>query len=160
MSIDFATPETTRSLRLEGTDADDNGTDDLTGLALTRFVPPAAAGGTGTWSYAYEGSPLTLPTGWRLATTETELSPIPLIPLGTPVTMIAFGPTGLVTTLPASAGTTDPARELPFPAFYFTDGNEAVAVAVHRTGLTEFWRWDASTESWRGHGDRTVNPGS
>ena len=159
VTIDFADPDTTRSLRLDGSDANGDGYDDVSGLPLTHFNPPAAAGATGTWSYAYEGSPLELPSRWRIAATAEELGTIPAIPLGTPTTAISFTHEGTVTSLPPAAGTTDPAREAPFPAVYLTDGTNAYALAVHPSGLVEFWRWDAEANAWKGHGDRTVNPG-
>ncbi|MFL6284630.1 MAG: prepilin-type N-terminal cleavage/methylation domain-containing protein [Pyrinomonadaceae bacterium] len=159
VTIDFADLATTRSLRLEGTDGNGDGNDDTSGLPLTHFIPPAAAGAAGTWAYAYEGSPLDLPARWRFASTAGDLSPIPAIPLGTPTTAISFTREGKVANLPAAAGTTDPARESPFPAVYLTDGSNAYAVAVHPTGLVEFWRWDASANAWKGYADRTVNSG-
>src|SRR5438105_6000645 len=67
--IDFADAETTRSLRLEGKDADRDGYEDTSGLALTHFVAPQAAGATGTgtesWAVAsdsvYRASAGTVP---------------------------------------------------------------------------------------------------
>lgn len=158
--IDFADAETTRSLRLEGRDADHDGYEDTSGLALTHFAPPASAGATGTWVYAYQGSAFRLPSGWRIAASASDLSPIPQIPLGVPVTAISFTRDGTVADLPPAAGTTDPDWQTPFPAVYLTNGREAHAVAVHVAGLIEFWHWDPSSGTWKGYGDRTVNAGS
>jgi type II secretory pathway pseudopilin PulG len=154
VTIDFAASETTRSLWLEGTDADDDGHDDISGRPFTRFIPPGAPGATGTWFYAYQGSALQLPTGWRLVATAADLDPIPLIPLGTPATTVGFTREGTVANNPATAGTTDPNQQTPFLAIYITNGTDAQAVAVHATGLTEFWRWDPTAGAWRGFGDR------
>lgn len=154
ITIDFATPETTRSLWLEGTDADDDGNDDVSGRPLTHFVPPAAPGGTGTWSYAYQGGAFQIPAGWHLAATAADLDPIPLIPMGVPTTAVSFTREGRVANNPATAGTTDPNQQTPFLAVYLTNGSDAQAVAVHPTGLTEFWRWDSAAGAWRGFGDR------
>jgi type II secretory pathway pseudopilin PulG len=159
VSIDFADAETTRSLRLEGTDANNDGLDDASGLPLTRFLPPAAPGATGVWAYAYQGSPLQLPAGWRVAASAADLNPIPLIPLGAPTTAISFTREGTVANPPPAAGTTDPNRQTPFPVVYLTNGTDAQAVAVHAAGLVEFWRWDASANVWRGFGDRTLDAG-
>ena len=155
VTIDFADPETTRSLWLEGADADDDGNDDASGRPLTRFVPPSAPGGTGAWAYAYQGGALRLPAGWRLATTASELAPVPPIPLGVPAAAVSFTREGTVANNPAAAGTTDPNQQTPFLAIYLTDGSDAQAVAVHPTGLTEYWRWDAASQAWRGFGDRS-----
>lgn len=157
--IDFSDLSTTCSLRLEGPDANGDGNDDVSGLPLTHFIPPAVSGAVGTWSYAYVGSPVELPAGWRFAATAADLGTIPAIPLGTPTTRISFTREGTVANLPAAAGTTDPTRESAFPAVYLTDGTEAHAVAVHPSGLVEFWRWDAAANAWKGYGDRTLNPG-
>lgn len=154
VTIDFAAPETTRSLWLEGTDDDDDGNDDISGRPFTRFIPPGAPGATGAWVYAYQGSALRLPAGWRLAATAADLDPIPLIPLGTPATTVSFTREGTVANNPATAGTTDTNQQTPFLAIYLTDGTDAQAVAVHATGLTEFWRWDSAAGAWRGFGDR------
>jgi type II secretory pathway pseudopilin PulG len=154
VTIDFAAPETTRSLWLEGTDADDDGNDDISGRPLTRFVPAGAPGATGTWVYAYQGSALHLPAGWRLVATAADLAPIPLIPLGVPATAVSFTREGTVANNPATAGTTDTNQQTPFLAIYLTDGSDAQAVAVHATGLTELWRWDSAAGVWRGFGDR------
>lgn len=154
VTIDFAAPETTRSLWLEGTDADDDGNDDISGHPLTRFIPAGTPGASGTWVYAYQGSALQLPAGWRLAATAADLAPIPLIALGTPATTVSFTREGTVANNPATAGTTDPNQQTPFLAIYLTNGSDAQAVAVHATGLTEFWRWDSAAGAWRGFGDR------
>jgi type II secretory pathway pseudopilin PulG len=154
ITINFADAETTRPLWLEGTDANDDGNDDISGRPFTRFIPPAAPGATGTWAYAYQGSALELPAGWRLAATATDLAPIPPISLGVPATTVSFTREGTVANNPPAAGTTDPNQQTPFLAIYLTDGSDAQAVAVHPTGLTEFWRWDAAAGAWRGFGDR------
>lgn len=158
VTIDFTNLNTTRALRIDGTDTNRDGIDDTTGLHLTRFIPPASPGGTGTWSYAYQGDSLTLPAGWRVATSTSDLQPIPTIPLGTLVTSISFTPTGAVGNQPATSGSLNPNVESSFPAIYFTNGTEAWAVAVHVTG-PEIWQWDRTTSQWKGFGSRTVTGG-
>jgi prepilin-type N-terminal cleavage/methylation domain-containing protein len=147
------------ALRIDGTDENHDGFDDRSGLQLTRFMPPASAGATGTWSYAYQGEPLKLPTGWRVATSTSDLAPIPPIPLGTLVTTISFTPEGKVGNQPPTAGSINPNVESPFPTVYFTNGSDAWAVAVHVTG-PEVWQWDRTSNQWRGFGNRTVTGGS
>lgn len=159
--IDFADLETTRSLRIDGTDLNRDGIDDQTGLPLTRFVPPPLTSSEGgTWSYAYQGSRLTVPRGWRIITTARDLSPIPLIPLGIPVTAIDFTPDGTVSNPPPiDEGSVDPNLESPFPTIYVTNGRDAWAVAVHVAG-PEIWRWDENQNEWRGFNNRTLERGT
>lgn len=158
VTIDFTNLNTTRALRVDGTDANRDGVDDVTGLQLTRFVAPSTPGGTGTWSYAYQGEGLTLPSGWRVAASSADLQPIPLIPLGTLVTSISFTSSGAVSNQPSTAGSLNPNVESPFPAVYFTNGTDAWAVAVHVTG-PEVWQWDRASNQWKGFGNRTVTGG-
>jgi prepilin-type N-terminal cleavage/methylation domain-containing protein len=159
VTIDFTNLDTTRALRIDGTDTNHDGYDDTSGLQLTRFTPPASVGGTGSWSYAYQGEPVRLPAGWRVATSTANLAPIPPIPLGSLVTSISFTPEGKVSNQPATTGSINPNVESPFPAVYFTNGTDAWAVAVHVAG-PEVWQWDRSSNQWRGFGNRTVTAGS
>ncbi|MGH9762233.1 MAG: prepilin-type N-terminal cleavage/methylation domain-containing protein, partial [Blastocatellia bacterium] len=57
--IDFQNPATTAALALEGT-------------TVTQFNQA-----TGAWVYSYQGQPLSAPPGWRLATTTSQLFPVP-----------------------------------------------------------------------------------
>lgn len=145
INIDFANLNSTAALVVEGTNQ-------------TTFAPPSA-GGTGTWNFVYQGAPLNIPSGWKIATSASELAPIPVIPLGTPATNISFTATGNLDpgSLPAYTSTTNPDFESPFLAVYLTDGSTARAVAVHPSGLTEQWQYDEKTGVWNGFSNRTVN---
>lgn len=146
ISIDFTNANTTAPLVTEGT-------------TRTTFSAPVAAGATGTWNFVYSGSPMSLPPGWRLARTATELAPIPVIVLGTPTAVFNFKPDGTLdpSSLPTAPNNTNPNQESPFPAIYFTDGRTARAVAVHPSGLTEIWQYDERAGVWRGFANRTVS---
>ena len=143
VSIDFGNLSTTRSLRLEGTDA-------------TSFSPPAAAGGIGNWNYVYQGDELRLPPGWTIAADAQALGAIPVIPLGVLTTVVSFTADGRLATLPPATTSTDPNVENPFPAIYLVNGSEARAVAIHSSGEVEIWQYDESARAWRGFGNRTV----
>ncbi len=145
ITIDFTNASTTALLVTEGS-------------APTTFTAPPSSGGTGTWNYIYQGSPLSLPTGWRVATSSTDLSPIPVISLGTPSTGLNFTGDGRLdaSSLPPSPANTNPNQESQFPAVYLTNGRTARAVAVHSSGLTEIWQYDESTGTWRGFGNRAA----
>lgn len=146
ITIDFNTISTTAALVTDGNQA-------------STFTPPSP-GATGTWNFVYQGETLSLPAGWRIAATQSQLSPIPLISLGTPTTTFAFTADGRLdsSTLPAASPNTNPNVESPFPAIYMTDGRTARAIAVHPSGLVEFWAFDETTNIWRGFGNRTINP--
>jgi prepilin-type N-terminal cleavage/methylation domain-containing protein len=145
ISIDFGTLSTTAPLVTEGTSA-------------TTFSAPAQQGATGTWNFVYQGQPLTIPTGWRIAASASQLSPIPLISLGTPTTLFAFTPDGRLdpSSLPAASANTNPNVESPFPAIYLTNGTSARAIVVHPSGLIEPWIYDQTTGTWRGFGNRVI----
>jgi type II secretory pathway pseudopilin PulG len=122
--------------------------DGPTGNPVTQFNASSS-----TWTYVYEGQPLVLPTGWRVASSTAELAPIPAIPGSRGVFATSFGFLGDGTPSPAPpSGSTS--SEAPFWAVYFTNGLEARAVAVHATGLIEIWRYGPSTGPWRGFGGR------
>lgn len=143
ISIDFTNADTTAPLLTEGD-------------SRTTFTAPATAGATGTWNFIYQGRPFSLPAGWRLARTASELTPIPVIVLGTPTSVISFKADGTLDTssLPSAPSNTNPNQESPFPALYFTNGRAARAVAVHPSGLTEIWQYDETSGLWRGFGNR------
>jgi prepilin-type N-terminal cleavage/methylation domain-containing protein len=178
VEIDFAAPATTRALVTDGVDEDGDGRDDNSGEALTKAVAPANAGtpgAVGTWSYAYAGKDLSLPTGWRIATSAADLGSIQLIASGQAgrgVLATRFGfdergralasstPAGTLSATPpgsptgAAALAAGPAAA-PFWALYLVGpgGNSAAAVVVHPTGALESWRWNGTT--WEGFGHRT-----
>lgn len=143
VSIDFTNANSTATLVTEGT-------------SHTLFNTPASPGGTGSWTYVYQGASLTIPAGWRIATSASNLAPIPIISLGTPSTVFNFTGDGRLdsSSLPAAPANTNPNQESPFPAIYLTDGRTARAVAVHPSGLTEIWTYDESAGIWRGFGSR------
>jgi|SRR5215831_8496954 len=145
ISIDFGNLSTTAPLVTDGT-------------VTTTFSAPSQQGATGTWNFVYQGQPLTIPTGWTIATSAGQLSPIPLISLGTPTTLFAFAPDGRLdpSSLPAATANTNPNVESPFPAIYLTNGNSARAIVVHPSGLIEPWIYDQTTGTWRGFNNRVL----
>jgi prepilin-type N-terminal cleavage/methylation domain-containing protein len=145
IGIDFATVQTTAALVVEG-EAD-----------RTTFQPPATAGTQGTWNFVYQGREVQIPTGWRIANSASQLSPLPLIPLGVPTTSFSFASDGRldVASLPP-ASSTNPNAESPFPTIYLTNGNAGRAVAVHPSGLLELWQYDERNGRWNGFSNRTV----
>ena len=82
ISIDFRNLQTTAALVVEG-QAD-----------RTAFNPPVTPGTLGTWNFVYHGRELQIPTGWRIANSASDLSPLPLIPLGVPTTSFNFAADG------------------------------------------------------------------
>ena len=144
--IDFDNIQTTAPLVVEGE------------AARTTFQPPATAGAEGTWNFVYHGRQLQIPNGWRIANTGSELSPLPLIPLGVPTTSISFTSDGRLdtSTLPPAPSNTNPNAESPFPTIYLTNGNAGRAVAVHPSGLLELWQYDENGRRWIGFSNRVV----
>lgn len=148
ISIDFSNLSTTAPLVVEGVE----------GAEGTSFGAPPSLGGTGQWNFVYQGTSLQVPSGWRIAASASQLSPIPLIPLGTPTTTLSFTADGKVdaSSLPSAASNTNPDVESPFPAIYLTNGSAARAVAVHPSGLVELWQYDEQTRTWNGFSNRSV----
>ncbi len=138
ISIDFADPDTTRPINAEA----------------TTLEPPTAPATEGSWSFVYEGAPLSLPRGWRIATSAGDLGSIPVMTNAPLATTISYDHNGRIpsSTLPPPT----PAAgfiESPVPAVYLTDGKEARAVAAHPTGLIELWIYDPKENVWKGdHG--------
>jgi prepilin-type N-terminal cleavage/methylation domain-containing protein len=145
IGIDFTNLPTTAALVIEGQER-------------TTFAPPANPGGNGTWNFVYQGRQLQIPSGWRIATAASDLSPISLIPLGTLTTSFSFTAAGKLDTLslPVYTSNTNPNNENPFPTIYLTNGTTARAVAVHPSGLVELWNYDEATQKWTGFSDRQV----
>ena len=148
ISIDFSNLSTTAPLVVEGVE----------GGERTSFGAPPSLGGTGQWNFVYQGTPLHVPSGWRIAASASQLSPIPLIPLGTPTTTLSFTADGKLdpSSLPSATSNTNPDVESPFPAIYLTNGSAARAVAVHPSGLVELWQYDEKTGTWNGFSNRSV----
>jgi prepilin-type N-terminal cleavage/methylation domain len=146
IGIDFASVQTTAALVVEG-EAD-----------RTTFQPSATPGAYGTWRFVYQGRELQIPRGWRIANSASELSPLPLIPLGTPTTSFTFTAHGNldVGSLPPHPSSTNPNDESPFPTIYLTNGSAGRAVAVHPSGLLELWQYDDATRRWTGFSNRVV----
>lgn len=144
IGIDFANLQTTATLVVDGE------------AARTTFQPPATVGTEGTWNFVYQGRQLQIPTGWRIATSASELSPLPLIPLGVPATSFSFTSDGRLAdaSLPPASSNTNPNVESPFPTIYLTNGNAGRAVAVHPSGLIEFWQYDEPGHRWNGFSNR------
>lgn len=159
--IDFRRLERTAPLRIDGAATNYEGFDGERGLALTHFDVTR-----GSWEYVYEGAPLRLRGGWRLVADPAQLPDgVGLIKdsagrlRGVPVSAIGFDALGWAWADRDGDGLTESAPEalaeaaaggnMPFWAVYFTDGETAVAVAVHSTGVEEAWRWTAG-DGWRG----------
>jgi prepilin-type N-terminal cleavage/methylation domain-containing protein len=143
IGIDFTNLPTTAALVVEGDEH-------------TTFTVPRISGGTAKWEFVYQGNPLQIPSGWRIATGADDLSPIPVISLGTPTTNFSFTSDGKVesSSLPAYNSNTNPDTENPFPTIYLTNGTTARAVAVHPSGLVELWNYDEATGRWTGFSGR------
>ena len=146
ISIDFRNLQTTAALVVEG-QAD-----------RTAFNPAVTPGTLGTWNFVYHGRELQIPTGWRIANSASELSPLPLIPLGVPTASFNFAADGRLDadSLPPTPSNTNPNAESPFPTIYLTNGNDGRAVAVHPSGLLELWQYDDANRRWIGFSNRTV----
>ena len=146
ITIDFANLETTAALVVEGQGD------------RTTFQPPATPGIHGTWNFVYYGRQLQIPAGWRIANSASQLSPLPLIPLGVPTTSFSFDPDGKLDadSLPPASSNTNPNAESPFPTIYLTNGNQGRAVAVHPSGLLELWQYDEANRRWNGFSNRIV----
>lgn len=145
IGIDFANVETTAPLVVDGE------------APRTTFHPPATPGMEGTWNFVYQGRQLQIPTGWRIANSASQLSPLPLIPLGVPTTSFSFTSDGRLddASLPPASSNTNPNVESPFPTIYLTNGNAGRAVAVHPSGLIEFWQYDETGHRWNGFSNRS-----
>ncbi len=172
IAIDFATPQTTRTLLLDGVDVNHDGRDDNTGQQLSifrdkQFIP------------AYTGAPLALPKGWRIALSASDMGSIPLIAGGTSARgqaarCIVFGyggstnPSAQNPSSPGNCGTPlqfvsgsgntqNLARDAaPFMAVYaIAPGMDAaVALAVFTTGYTEAFHFDGHL--WHGYNNRVI----
>ena len=146
INIDFRNLQTTAALVVEG-QAD-----------RTAFNPAVTPGTLGTWNFVYHGRELQIPTGWRIANSASELSPLPLIPLGVPTASFNFAADGRLDadSLPPAPSNTNPNAESPFPTIYLTNGHDGRAVAVHPSGLLELWQYDDANRRWIGFSNRTV----
>jgi len=145
IGIDFANIQTTAALVVDGE-------------VRTTFQPPATAGAQGTWNFVYHGRQLQIPNGWRVANSASELSPLPLIPLGVPATSFSFTSDGQLdaASLPTATSNTNINEESLFPTIYLTNGISGRAVAVHPSGLVELWQYDEIERHWSGFSNRTV----
>lgn len=180
VDIDFGNPSTTVPLMTEGVDANSDGLDDNTGTAITRLNSTGSGGSLVSWRYSYENSPqLSLPTGWQIATSQSQLGSIPLIGGGTSgrgvlATQIGFDGkgrayvrdgTGQWSSLPSgSDASSSSVQSAPFWVVYvvFPSGTQsgstplaAAAISIHPTGQLERWRWDGS--QWKGFRRRTLS---
>src|SRR5689334_1214118 len=144
IGIDFTNLQTTAALVVEGQGD------------RTTFQPPATPGTQGTWNFVYHGRQIQIPAGWRIANSASQLSPLPLIPLGVPTTSFSFAPDGQLDagSLPPAASNTNPNAESPFPTIYLTNGKAGRAVAVHPSGLLELWQYDDANGRWIGFSNR------
>jgi hypothetical protein len=181
IKVDFAQLATTRTLALDGVDADGNGLDDNTGQQLARFIGA-------NFVPAYASDPMRLPSGWSFAFTPEEMRGIPMIAGGTgqrgrPAQCVVFTPDG--STLPYGRNSAQPANcgsggdtavvsgtsrsnylspsTSPFLAVYVVlapggsaQAESAVALAVYPSGYTEGFRWDGS--KWVGYNGRVIAP--
>jgi len=149
--IDFADLTTTRSLLLpETVEIDCSHTPQA-----TCVTPPATDGGVGVWTYQYQGQALNLPSGWRVAASQSDLSPIPGLRLGELTTAVGFDRQGRPDPRPSQDSLSETGTiESPFWAIYLTNGTEARAIAIHSTGFVEPLRYDAG--QWTGYGGRLI----
>jgi prepilin-type N-terminal cleavage/methylation domain-containing protein len=145
IGIDFANLQTTAALVVEGEGP------------RTAFQPSTTPGAEGTWNFVYHGRQLLIPNGWRIANSASQLSPLPLIPLGVPATSFSFTSDGRLDdiSLPPASSNTNPNTESPFPTIYLTNGNAGRAVAVHPSGLIELWQYDETRQRWTGFLNRS-----
>lgn len=176
IKLDFGQLDTTRTLVLDGVDANNDGRDDFTGQDMatwsgTQFQPK--------WT----GSQIQLPSGWRFALSQSEMAGIPLIAggqgtRGIPARCVSFGINGSIypaieNTSTRQCSTTDgfaftatraayfSRDQSPFYAIYAvfvpsgsSVATAAVALAVYQSGYTETFRWDGS--NWVGYNARVV----
>ena len=174
LAINFVSLDVTGSLVTEGTDADRNCFDDVSGKRLTCLQN---IGGTYRWSLAIGKDTLVLPEGWAVATDKSQLGSVPLISgagRGVFVTEIGFDAEGrALARTAADSGNwqsfppnADPSADAgldksPFWAVYFVplykssgSKNIAVAVGVHPSGYVEMLRYDGA--KWLGFGNRNL----
>ncbi len=137
ISIDFTNADSTRPINAEA----------------TTLEPPAAGATAGTWNFSYEGEPIQLPRGWRVATDASDLNGIPVMANAPLTASIAYDHEGKIPAAWLPNPTPAPGFiESPVPAIYITDGKEARAIACHPTGLIELWTYSPQ-EGWKGdHG--------
>lgn len=165
--IDFRRLAHTAPLRIDGAATNYDGSDAGRGLPLTHFDVTR-----GDWEYVYEGAPLRLPDGWRLAAGAAQLpAGVGLVkdssgrPWGVPASAVGFDARGrawadrdgdgLAESSPETLAEGAVGGGLQFWAVYFTDGETAVAVAVHSTGVEEAWRWSPG-DGWHGWRNRAA----
>lgn len=156
--IDFAQPETTRTLRIEGSGA--------THLACPPTHPRTSVGlcekinsdGTrertlGTWDYQYVGLALRTKGGWNVALDNADLGRVPQMEGTRLTTQLEFTSNGRLR--PVNANPADTAQPATVWAIYFVKGdNDARALLVTDAGQVEVCRWDDG--AWRGFGDRLI----
>jgi prepilin-type N-terminal cleavage/methylation domain-containing protein len=137
VTMDFTDADSTRPLNAEA----------------TTLEPPTAGATTGTWNFSYEGEPIQLPRGWRVATDASDLNGIPVMTNAPLVASIAYDHNGRIPAAWLPGPTPAPGFiESPVPAIYVTDGKEARAIGCHPTGLIELWTYSPQ-EGWKGdHG--------
>jgi len=137
VTMDFTDPDSTRPINAEA----------------TTLEPPAAGATAGTWNFSYEGEPIQLPRGWRVATDASDLNGIPVMANAPLTASIAYDHEGKIPAAWLPNPTPAPGFiESPVPAIYITDGKEARAIACHPTGLIELWTYSPQ-EGWKGdHG--------
>lgn len=163
VTIDFARSETTRSLIIDGTDADGDGRDDATNTSLTRLQ-------NNDWIYSYRSDALQLPRNWTVTDPAGRSSSVVgsigngSDGRGVPVTRVGFDGRGRAygfvsgawqkypTSSSASSSSATGAQNTPFWAVYIGgDAQSAVAVAIYPSGQTEKFRFDGSLwRGWRG----------
>lgn len=165
--IDFGRLERTAPLRIDGAATNYDGFDAGRGLPLTHFDATR-----GDWEYVYEGTPLRLPGGWRLAANAEQLPDGAGLMKdsagrlwGLPVSAVGFDARGRawadrdgdggVESAPEILAGAEAGDETPVWAIYFTNGETAAAVAVHSTGAEEAWRWSPA-DGWRGWRSRSA----
>lgn len=161
VELDFADPETTKTLIVEGLDRNGDYLDDETGELLTHVEG-------GGWIYSRRDDARRLTNGWEVVADEGSL-PVPPIAAngrGELVTKIGFDGEGRVfgwqkeewRKFPLSFNEKKNSPDLYFWAVYLKSANETnrevIALAVYPTGQTEKYRFDG--EIWQGYRQRVV----
>lgn len=159
--IDFAQPDTTRTLRIDGAGATQlicPATHPRSPLGLCEKINPdeTRERTMGAWQYAYAGLGMELPAGWSVVASAADLAaaqipPLPDSQLTTRLEFTSRGTAPPVAPNPATATAPSVARTW---VVYFVKGDAARALSVSDAGHVEVCRWENG--EWRGFGGRLI----